>query len=103
MDRELFVKQIQLIQQLNIKTDQLKDIGINIIESPLYDIPAKLFDNFIETVCTDDGVDLVFWWLYEDVDKVICENIGEAEEQKISLDTVYQLYEYLEKNKYFVI
>lgn len=103
MDRELFVKQIQLIQQLNIKTDQLKDIGINIIESPLYDIPAKLFDNFIETVCTDDGVDLVFWWLYEDVDKVICENIGEAEEQKISLGTVYQLYEYLEKNKYFVI
>ena len=103
MDRELFVKQIQLIQQLNIKTDQLKDIGINIIESPLYDIPAKLFDNFIETVCTDDGVDLVFWWLYEDVDKVICEHIGEAEEQKISLDTVYQLYEYLEKNKYFVI
>ena len=103
MDRELFVKQIQLIQQLNTKTDQLKDIGINIIESPLYDIPAKLFDNFIETICTDDGVDLVFWWLYEDVDKVICENIGEAEEQKISLDTVYQLYEYLEKNKYFVI
>ena len=103
MDRELFVKQIQLIQQLNTKTDQLKDIGINIIESPLYDIPAKLFDNFIETVCTDDGVDLVFWWLYEDVDKVICENIGEAEEQKISLGTVYQLYEYLEKNKYFVI
>ena len=103
MDRELFVKQIQLIQQLNTKTDQLKDIGINIVESSLYDIPAKLFDNFIETVCTDDGADLVFWWLYEDVDKVICENIGEAEEQKISLGTVYQLYEYLEKNKYFVI
>lgn len=103
MDRELFVKQIKLIQQLNIKTDQLKDIGINIVESSLYNIPAELFDNFIETVCTDDGVDLVFWWLYEDVDKVICENVGEAEEQKISLDTVYQLYEYLEKNKYFVI
>lgn len=103
MDRELFVKQINLIQQLNTKTDQLKDIGINIVESSLYDIPAKLFDNFVEAVCTEDGADLVFWWLYEDVDKVICENVGEAEEQKISLDTVYQLYEYLEKNKYFVI
>ena len=98
MDRELFVKQINLIQQLNTKTDQLKDIGINIVESSLYDIPAKLFDNFVEAVCTDEGTDLVFWWMYEDVDKIIYED-----EKEIHLDTVYQLYEYLTEHNLFNI
>lgn len=103
MDRELFAKQINLMKSFNHKIDQIEDFGIDLVETPLFDIPAQMFDNFVDSVCTDEGADLVFWWLYEDVDKVICENIGEAEEQKISLGTVYQLYEYLEKNKYFVI
>lgn len=103
MDRELFAKQINLMKSFNHKIDQIRDFGIDLVETPLFDIPAQMFDNFVDSVCTDEGADLVFWWMYEDVEKVIFEKIGEGEEQKIPLETVYQLYEYLDKNDLFIV
>lgn len=96
MDREVFVEQLNFMQSFNTKIDQLKDLGIDLINSDLYELPAKMFDNFIYSICTEEGSDLVFWWLYEDVEKVLIEN-----DKKITLNTVYQLYDYLTENKLF--
>ena len=103
MTKEQFVKQINLMQSFNAKVDQLNDFGINIVDTPLFDIPAQMFDNFIDSACTDEGADLVFWWMYEDVEKVIFEHDEEGNEKKIPLETVYQLYEYLDENDLLIV
>lgn len=103
MDRELFAKQINLMKSFNYKIDQIKDFGIDLVETPLFDIPAQMFDNFVSAVCTDEGEDLVFWWMYENVEKVIFEHDEEGNEKKIPLETVYQLYEYLDENDLLIV
>lgn len=101
MKKENFVKAIELMKALNDKVDLLSDnLNINIIESDFYSIPAQLFDNFIESVCTEDGAELVFWWMYEDVEKVIYES-DESSEKVYHLDTVDDLFNYMCQNNYF--
>jgi hypothetical protein len=101
MKKENFVKEIELMKAFNDKVDLLSDnLNINIIESDFYSIPAQLFDNFIESVCTEDGAELVFWWIYEDVEKVIYES-EESSEKVYHLDTVDDLFNYMCQNNYF--
>ena len=101
MKKENFVKAIELMKALNDKVDLLSDnLNINIIESDFYSIPAQLFDNFIESVCTEDGAELVFWWMYEDVEKVIYES-DESSEKVYHLNTVDDLFNYMCQNNYF--
>lgn len=101
MKKENFVKAIELMKAFNDKVDLLSDnLNINIIESDFYSIPAQLFDNFIESVCTEDGAELVFWWMYEDVEKVIYES-DESSEKVYHLDTVDDLFNYMCQNNYF--
>ena len=101
MKKENFVKAIELMKAFNDKVDLLSDnLNIDIIESDFYSIPAQLFDNFIESVCTEDGAELVFWWMYEDVEKVIYES-DESSEKVYHLDTVDNLFNYMCQNNYF--
>lgn len=101
MKKENFVKAIELMKAFNDKVDLLSDnLNIDIIESDFYSIPAQLFDNFIESVCTEDGAELVFWWMYEDVEKVIYES-DESSEKVYHLDTVDDLFNYMCQNNYF--
>lgn len=101
MKKENFVKAIELMKAFNDKVDLLSDnLNINIIESDFYSIPAQLFDNFIESVCTEDGAELVFWWMYEDVEKVIYES-DESSEKVYHLNTVDDLFNYMCQNNYF--
>jgi hypothetical protein len=102
MKKENFVKEIELMKAFNDKVDLLSDnLNINIIESDFYSIPAQLFDNFIESVCTEDGAELVFWWMYEDVEKVIYESDESSEKVEYHLDTVDDLFNYMCQNNYF--
>ena len=101
MKKENFVKAIELMKAFNDKVDLLSDnLNIDIIESDFYSIPAQLFDNFIESVCTEDGAELVFWWMYEDVEKMIYES-DESSEKVYHLDTVDDLFNYMCQNNYF--
>lgn len=101
MKKENFVKAIELMKAFNDKVDLLSDnLNIDIIESDFYSIPAQLFDNFVESVCTEDGAELVFWWMYEDVEKMIYES-DESSEKVYHLDTVDDLFNYMCQNNYF--
>lgn len=96
MTKEQFIKQIELMQSFNTKIDQFVKLGMDLIDTPLYEIPARMFDNFIELVCTEEGLNLVFWWLCKD-DEVIYDN-GEP----VNIETIDQLYDYMNKNNLFV-
>lgn len=66
------------------------------IESRLYDVPLIMFDTCINSVLTETGADLLFWWLYEDVDKIIYLKDG----SEIDLTNLDDLLDYLYKESY---
>lgn len=64
-------------------------------ESNLYELPGRIFDNFMCEVLTEWGADLLFWWLYEDVNKII---YYKDESSSIDVNKLDDLLDYMYKN-----
>lgn len=65
---------------------------------------SKMFDLFIESHFSESGCDLVFWWYYEDVPKIIYEKIDsnlfdKEKEVKINIKSIDDLWTYMIKHK----
>lgn len=88
------LKRIIKLQQEFVK--EWDDNPVLNIESRLYDIPLIMFDTCINAVLTDTGADLLFWWLYENVDKIIYLKDG----SKIDLTNLDDFLNYLYKESY---
>lgn len=72
MNKELFIKYIDLVKQYKEQEDKLyEEFRLELYESTIGDIVGKLMDLCLDTSFTEAGSDLVLWWLYENVDKII--------------------------------
>lgn len=62
----------------------------------------NLFDLFISSYFTDKGWNLIFWWIYENVPKIIYESTIFGEEE-INIEDINDLWSYLigHKEEYF--
>ena len=67
---ENFKETLRIYQDFIAKQEILKSAGIDILESWLNDLPGLLSDQWCKSNFTDEGVDWIYWWLFEDVDKV---------------------------------
>lgn len=69
-----------------------------IFECDWYNIESDIFNMCLNAYLTDEGVDTVHWWLYEDVDKIIY-----TDEKSIPVRTLGQLWEFfnMEPKVYF--
>lgn len=96
MTKEQFIKRMNLIQNfqseqqtLSVLIDKITD-GYSIVT-----IGDYLVSEMINMIEENLGyMDILAWWLYEDVDKVIYDN-----EKEISVRTLEELYDYMIKNK----
>lgn len=96
MTKEQFIKRMNLIQNfqseqqtLSVLIDKITD-GYSIVT-----IGDYLVSEMINMIEENLGyMDILAWWLYEDVDKVIYDN-----EKEISVRTLEELYDYIIKNK----
>lgn len=95
MKEKEFKEAISLIKEFMSLEESLHKLSIEIADSKLYSIPGRLFDMLIETSFTDEGIDLIFWWLYEDVPKEVTDNMV-----KYNLESVDALWKYLNKKRY---
>lgn len=84
-----FDNDLELIERLT---------GIHLIDSDLITDSYNIFDSAIALSFTEEGQDLVFWWLYEDVPKIIY-----IEETKIDVEDIEDLWNYMmdDKETYF--
>lgn len=93
------ILQEDLKRIINLQQEFIKEWDNNPvlnIESRLYDIPLIMFDTCINSVLTETGADLLFWWLYENVDKIIYLKDG----SEIDLTNLDDLLDYLYKESY---
>ena len=80
--KEEFINFIKEFQQFEKAIDRLeeaisgKKYGCNLFESDWYQAVDKMFNTFVESHFTENGCDLIFWWVFEDVDHIITHDIG---------------------------
>jgi hypothetical protein len=97
MSRENFIKRMQLIQNFESEKDTLSVMIEKIIDGyAVVTIGSYIIEEMINMVTESfelEDKELLSWWLYEDVDKVIY--IGQHGEEMISLRTLDELYDYI--------
>ena len=95
-----FNQEINLINSLE---KRMTSFGIN--GSTFAENVFELFDLFIKSHFTDEGISLIYWWMYEDVEKIIYEtkevDLFNRTPENIEIDVKSQedLWNYMYKNK----
>ena len=85
--KEFIIKTLTVIKEQNKKLNELYKIGIDLsdfygeCETALIISTAKLISKKNDEVISD----WIFWWLYEDVDKIIYDNGGQIDVTDIGL------------------
>ena len=89
---EEFKNQIELKRQFDEKLEELQKVlnSRDLFEIDLVQISYEFFDNYIYSHFDEDGVDLIFWWLYESVPKVIY-----TDETEYNVEDLQDLWDYL--------
>ena len=59
--KEIIVKYIRFYQC----EDQLRKMGLDVFESPLFETTGYYFDWLWEAYFTEDGCDTISWWIFE--------------------------------------
>lgn len=96
MKKDQFIKRIQLIQNfhseqetLNLLIDKLVD-GFPVVDMGNY-LVNEILEMINETMEIKDK-NLLSWWLYEDVEKVMYDG-----DREISVRSIEELYDYIKK------
>lgn len=92
-----FNEMISLNKEFNLKLEELEEVlgHADLFEIRLVQIAFSFFDNYIMSHFTKEGSDLVFWWLYESVPKVIYDS-----EVEYNVEDLEDLWDYIVKNNY---
>lgn len=80
-----------------------KKYTVNLHESDWVEAENKIFKTFLESYFTEEALDDIYWWLYEDVDKVFYVPIegdlfNEKTEEVVPVRTLGQLWSFFERN-----
>lgn len=99
MTYQLFSKGIKQHQDFNSYLNKLKDSGFDIFDTDLVEKAYLIFDTWIESILNEEGQDLIYWWLFEDVDKVLYID-GEPD---INVENIEDLYKYMSDTNMFTL
>jgi hypothetical protein len=98
MTKEKFIKRMSLIQNFYSEQDTLQVMIEKISDG--YSVVTMgnfIVDELVNMIEEDIGYkDILGWWLYEDVDKVIYEK---DESKEYSVRTLDELYDYIARSK----
>lgn len=108
MTREKFRELIYNLEEYNDFIDELYKLNIDVYECKYVDYAGIFFDELMKSEFGEDGLGLISWWLYEDVDHKIYESTDETKEwyypeEEIhgnviaDLNNIDDLYDYLTK------
>ena len=108
MTREKFKELIYDLEEYNDFIDELYKLKIDVYECKYVDYAGVFFDELMKSEFGTDGLDLISWWLYEDVDHKIYEKADgspgwcypdDENNRKViaDLNNIDDLYDYLTK------
>ena len=65
INKDGFFKLLDKQKAQSERLDKLKDAGLHIWESDLIEYGSIMFEEVIKAYFIEEGVDWIFWWLYE--------------------------------------
>ena len=65
--KEIFLKFIDAAEKYDSEIERWSDFGINIFEQAIIDYGWELYNLFLETNFTEEGIDWVNWYMFERV------------------------------------
>ena len=71
MTREKFKSLVNQMLEHNELYSKLYELGIDVINCKYLDIAGIFFDELMKREFGEEGLDLIAWWMYEDVDHKI--------------------------------
>lgn len=94
IEKERFKELMYGMLEFNEIYDKFYDIGIDVINCKYLDYAGMFFDELMRREFGENGLDLISWWLYEDVDHCIYD--ADDENKVIAdLNNIDNLYDYL--------
>jgi hypothetical protein len=108
--KEQFIKFITEYKNFEEAIDRIdqavsgRSWGLNLFECDWYNSVGIMLDTFLDSHFTNNGCDLVTWWLFEDVDKLITQKVdpdlfnGESEIE-YDVEDIEALWDYIQKYK----
>lgn len=94
MTREKFKEMVYNIEEYNDFVDELYKLKIDIYNCKYTDYAGIFFDELMKSEFGEEGLDLISWWLYEDVDHLIYDGV-DKERVIADLNNIDDLYDYL--------
>lgn len=70
MEKKTLVELIETVEKFNEALDSFHNVGIDIYDSHLVESFNKLEDMFMKANFTEEGVDWIYWYLYERISLV---------------------------------
>ena len=92
--REKFKDLVYKMLGINEFYDKLYELGIDILGCKCMDAAGIFFDELMTHEFGEDGMDLISWWMYEDVDHVLYEDESDGK-PVADLNNIDDLYTYL--------
>lgn len=86
--KEEFIKLMQTVVNLEKELDRWSDFGINLFEMKISELISALYDHTFKISFTDEGVDWIYWWLFEPE----CEAY-DSERNKLPTETIEDMWE----------
>ena len=91
-----FIKLLEEHDDQENRIDTLSSVGINIFDSPLIEYGNRMFERLIEAYFTEEGIDWIFWWLYEK-DGNPDMKAWDENNNEIPMETMEDLWNYVEQ------
>lgn len=110
ISKDCFIKYIEQYQRFSKAFERIeealmgKKYSSNMYESDWYDSVGAMLDIFLNSHFTEEGCDIINWWMFEDVDHIIYQTVdsdlfnGRTEIQH-DVNNIEDLWNYLLKNK----
>ena len=99
MTKELFIKIMNNIEKEKKRRDKISSVleediidGWAVFKETYADKNVKLL---LEDIFTKEGFEIIEWWLFEDVEKVIT---YKEDNKEINVEDVSDLYDFLDEN-----
>lgn len=94
---EKFNNVLNVYSEATSYTDKLCELDFDLYESPIWNTIDVILDEWGSNILNAEGLDLLYWWLFEDVDKIIY-----TDEEQIDVASIENLYNYLKNNGCFI-
>lgn len=99
MDFKNFQHLILKLQTTSERDQEIYKLGVDLIN--FTDDYHSIIDVLLKTYYSEEGEDIISWWLYEDVEKKIYNKKGEVIEDLTSIESLWEYVEKIKKSKKF--